>query len=29
VIAAMDIVRGVGGEVVMMTPRMRAEAAAK
>jgi biopolymer transport protein ExbD len=29
VIAAMDIVRGVGGKVVMMTPRMRAEAAAK
>jgi biopolymer transport protein ExbD len=29
VIRAMDIVRGVGGKVVMMTPRMRAEAAAK
>jgi len=29
VITAMDIVRGVGGNVVMMTPRMRAEAAAK
>ena len=29
VITAMDIVRGVGGKVVMMTPRMRAEAAAK
>ena len=29
VIAAMDIVRGVGGKVVMMTPRMRTEAAAK
>ena len=28
VLAAMDIVRGVGGKVVMMTPRMRAEAAA-
>lgn len=29
VITAMDIVHGVGGKVVMMTPRMRAEAAAK
>jgi biopolymer transport protein ExbD len=29
VITAMDIVRGAGGKVVMMTPRMRAEAAAK
>jgi hypothetical protein len=29
VIRAMDIVRGVGGKVVMMTPRMRAEAAAR
>ena len=26
VITAMDIVRGVGGKVVMMTPSMRAEA---
>ena len=29
VITAMDIVRGVGGKVVMMTPSMRAEAGAK